>query len=100
MHETVNKSFTIGKYFVLCIVFVYIRFIRFILGVMIITIAQLHPAKPELRFCAGLKIVHGVSEVRNGDNLRQYTLEIRLNAFGSPVQIDSYIIFHDLFTRM
>ena len=97
MHERVNKSFTIRKYFVLCIVFVYIRFI---LGVMIITIAQLHPAKPELRFCAGLKIVHGVSEVRNGDNLRQYTLEIRLNAFGSPVQIDSYIIFHDLFTRM
>ena len=38
--------------------------------------------KPELRFCAGSRPARGVSEIRNGENLWQWSrLEIRLNAF-------------------
>ena len=35
-------------------------------GVMVITTAQRHSAKPELRFCAGSIPVCGVSEIRDG----------------------------------
>ena len=38
-------------------------------GVVIITTAQLHSTKPELRFCAGSNPVHGVSEIRDGEDL-------------------------------
>ena len=48
-------------------------------GAVVITTAQLHSAKPELRFCAGS---NGVSEIRDGEDLWQWSrLEIRLNAF-------------------
>ena len=51
-------------------------------GVVIITTAQLHSTKPELRFCAGSSPARGMSEIRNGDDLWQwFRLEIRLNAF-------------------
>ena len=51
-------------------------------GVVVITIAQLHSTKPELRFCAGSNPAHVVSEIRDGDDLWQWSwLEIRLNVF-------------------
>ena len=51
-------------------------------GVVIITTTQLHSTKPELWFCAGSKPARSVSEIRDGEDLRQWSrLEIRLNAF-------------------
>ena len=50
-------------------------------GVVVITNAQLHSTKPELRFCTGSNPAHGVSEIRDGEDLWQWSqLEIRLNA--------------------
>ena len=49
---------------------------------MVITTAQLHSTKPGLSYCAGLNPALAVSEIRNGEDLRQWSpLEIRLNAF-------------------
>ena len=39
------------------------------LGVVVITAAQLHSTKPELRFCAGSNPARGVSEIRDGEDL-------------------------------
>ena len=51
-------------------------------GVVVITTAQLHSAKPELRFCTGSNSARGVSEICDGEDLWQWSrLEIRLNAF-------------------
>ena len=51
-------------------------------GVVVITTAQLHSTKPGLRFCAGSNPARGVSEIRDGEDLWQWSqLEIRLNAF-------------------
>ena len=51
-------------------------------GVVVITTTQLHSTKPGLRFCAGSKPACGVSEIRDGEDLWQWSrLEIRLNAF-------------------
>ena len=50
-------------------------------GVVVITTAQLHSTKPELRFCAGSNPARGVPENRDGEDLWQWSqLEIRLNA--------------------
>ena len=38
-------------------------------GVVVIASAQLNSTKPELRFCAGLNPAHGVSEIRDGEDL-------------------------------
>ena len=38
-------------------------------GVVVITTAQLHSTKPELRLCAGSKPARGVSEIRDGQDL-------------------------------
>ena len=38
-------------------------------GVVVITTAQFHSAKPELRFCAGLNPSRGVSEICDGEDL-------------------------------
>ena len=38
-------------------------------GVVVITTAQLHSPKPELRFCAGSNPARGVSEIRDGEDL-------------------------------
>ena len=37
--------------------------------VVVITTAQLHSTKPELRFCAGSNPARGVSEIRDGEDL-------------------------------
>ena len=51
-------------------------------GVMVITTAQLHSTKPKLRLCAGSNPARGVSEIRDGEDLWQWSrLEIRLNVF-------------------
>ena len=38
-------------------------------GVVVITAAQLHSTKPELRFCAGSNPTCGVSEIGDGEDL-------------------------------
>ena len=38
-------------------------------GVVVITTAELHSTKSELRFCAGLNPARGVSEICDGENL-------------------------------
>ena len=38
-------------------------------GVVVITSAQLHSTKPELKFCAGSNSAGGVSEIRDGEDL-------------------------------
>ena len=38
-------------------------------SVVVITTAQPHSTKPELRFCTGSNPVRGVSEIRDGENL-------------------------------
>ena len=51
-------------------------------GVVVITTAQLYSTKPVLRFCAGSNPARGVLEIRDGEDLWQWSrLEIRLNAF-------------------
>ena len=51
-------------------------------GIAVITAAQLHSTKPELRFCVGSNPACGVSEIRDGEDLWQWSrLEVRLNVF-------------------
>ena len=38
-------------------------------GVVVISTAQFHLTKPEIRFCAGSNPTHGVSEIRDGEDL-------------------------------
>ena len=38
-------------------------------GVVVITTAQLHSTKPELRFCTGSNPARWVSEIRDGEDL-------------------------------
>ena len=38
-------------------------------GVVVITTAQLHSTKSELRFCAGSNLARGVLEIRDGEDL-------------------------------
>ena len=67
--------------------------IHFSCGVAVITTAQLHSSKPELRLCAGSNPVHGVSEIRDGEDLLQWSqLEIRLRL--SSVNHTTKIIHH------
>ena len=51
-------------------------------GVVVITASQLHSTKPKLRFCPVSSPSRGVLEIRDGEDLWQWSrLEIRLNAF-------------------
>ena len=51
-------------------------------GVVVISTAQLHSTKPEVKFCAGSNPTRGVSEICHGEDLWQCSrLKIRLNAF-------------------
>ena len=61
---------------------------------VVITTAQLHSTKPVLRFCTDSNYTRGVSEIRDGEDLWQWSrLEIRLNAFRrSPVPQKQFII--------
>ena len=62
---------------------------------MIIATAQLHSSKPELRFCTGSNPARGVLEIRDGEDLWQWSrLEIRLRL--SPVNHTTKTIHHQL----
>ena len=51
-------------------------------GIVVITTAEIHLTKPELRFCADSNRARGVSEVRHGEDLWQWSrVEIKINAF-------------------
>ena len=51
-------------------------------GVAVLTTAEFHSTKPELSSCAGTNPARGVSEIRDGEDLWQWSrLEIKLNAF-------------------
>ena len=51
-------------------------------GVVVVTTTQLHSTKPELRFCGGSNPARSVLEIRDGEDLWQWSqLEIRLNVF-------------------
>ena len=51
-------------------------------GVAVITIAQLHPKNPEFRFCAGSDPAYSVLEIRDSEDLWEWSyLETRLNTF-------------------
>ena len=51
-------------------------------SVVVITTAQIHSTKLELKFCAGSNPARGLSEIRDGEDLWQWSrLEIKLNAF-------------------
>ena len=54
----------------------------FLRSVVVITTAQLHSSKSELRFCTGSNPAGGVTEIHDGEFLWQwFWLAIRLNAF-------------------
>ena len=38
-------------------------------GVVVMSTAQLHSIKPELRFCAGSNPAHGASDICDGEDL-------------------------------
>ena len=51
-------------------------------GVVIITTAQLHSKKPELRFCPDSNLARGMSDIHDGEDFWQWSrLKIRLNTF-------------------
>ena len=60
------------------------------------TTAQFYSTKPELRFCTGSNTACGMSEIGDGEDLRQWLrLEIRLNAFCWPtIPHKQFIIAH------
>ena len=69
---------------------------------MVITTAQLHSTKPELRFCTGSNTACGMSKIRDGEDLWQWSmLEIRLNAFrlSTILQKQFIIIITIIITR-
>ena len=51
-------------------------------SVVVITTAQLHLIKPQFRFSAGSNPARSVSEIRDGEDLWQWSsLNVKLNAF-------------------
>ena len=68
-------------------------------GAVVIATAQLHSTKSEPRFCAGSNSVHGMSEIRDNEDLRQWSqTEIRLNTFRrSTIPQTQFIIFIKIF---
>ena len=63
------------------------------LGALVITIAQLHSIKSELRLCAGSNTAFGVSEICDSEYLWQWSwLKIKLNAFRRSTILQKHII--------
>ena len=64
-------------------------------SVVVITTAQLHSTKPEIRFCAGPSPASDVWEICDGEDLWQWSrLEIKLNALRrSTIPQKQFIIF-------
>ena len=67
-------------------------------GVVVITTAQLHSSKPELRLCAGSNPARGVSETRDGEDLWQWSL-LEISLCLSPINrtTKKFIIFIFIF---
>ena len=64
------------------LVFKYVLQIIWCRGVVVISTAQLHSTKLEIRFCVGSNPARGVSEIRDAEDLWQWSrLKIRLNVF-------------------
>ena len=62
--------------------------------VVVITTAQLHSTKLELRFCAGSNPAHDVSDIRDNEDLWQLPLlEIKLNTFRRSILPVKQFIF-------
>ena len=69
-------------------------------GVVVITTAQLHSTKPEVRFCAGSNPARGMSEIHDGEDLLQWSrLEIRLNAFRRSTYVGQTFAFAFYYTK-
>ena len=63
--------------------------------VVVTTTAQLHSTKPEFRFCADSNPARGVLEIRDGEDLWQWSrLEIRINKRLSLVNHTTKTIHH------
>ena len=57
-------------------------FYQYATQVVVITTAQLHATNSKLRFCAASNPNRGMSEIRGGEDMWQWSrLEIRLNGF-------------------
>ena len=71
-------------------------------GVVVITTAQLHSTKPELKFCAGSNSARSVSEIRNGEDLWEWSwLKIRLHVFRrSTIPQKQFIIIIIIFLKL
>ena len=64
-------------------------------GVVVITTAQLYSTKPELRSCAGSNPARSMSEMRDGENLWQWSrLEMRCERLSSVNQSAKTIHLH------
>ena len=75
----------------------YLRPMYWCRGVVVITTAQSHSTKPELRFSAGSNPFCGVWEIRNGEDLWQSSrLDIRLNSFCRSTVPHKQIIVNNL----
>ena len=64
---------------------------------MVITTAQLHSTKPELRFWAGLNPACGVSEIRDGEDWKRLTPSVgnlyhKNSSSSSPFSLSSAIV--------
>ena len=60
----------------------YLSYYPWCRGVAARTTAEFHSTKSELNSCAGTNPARGVSEIRDGEDLWQWSrLEIKLNAF-------------------
>ena len=67
-------------------------------GAVVITTAQLHSSKPELRFSTGSNPARGVSEIRDGEDLWQWSrLEISLRLSSVNHTTKTFIIFIFIF---
>ena len=71
-------------------------------GVVVITTVQFYSTKPEFRFCRGSNPACGMSEIRDGEDLGQWSwLEIRQNAFRqSTIPQKQFIIINIITTSL
>ena len=78
----ISKTFPVTDVYYVIVCRCDISYILWRRGVVVITTAQLHSSKSELRFCAGSNPARCVSEIRDGEDLWQWSrLEMRLNGF-------------------
>ena len=59
----------IGNYFLFPVTYFSFFYILLCRGVVVLTTAQLHSTKPELRFCVGSNPARGISKIHDGEDL-------------------------------